>query len=343
MRGLLAATLLGLMWAVTSPLGSTDIAPQSASTRLMGFALGLYPQEAAERGWRYPPDLQEVRASGARDILLTPSWVMGDITSSTMGPDADTPRDADLLATLEAANRLGLGVSLMPYLRIREAGEGEWRGSVRPLDPNAWWSEYEDFLRHYAALGRGRIKVFVMGSELSSMSGDEWETRWARLAGELRGLGVERLAFVANHDALDLQAPFEFVDVAGVSAYFPVSGDAERAWQDHATRLERFAAEVARPLVIFELGFPSRQGALERPWDHIAGTPVDVEAQALGYRSATNALADVEWLEGLFFWAWYGEGGPHDRSYSPRGKPAMRSVRAFFEGFGETVDTLDGT
>lgn len=301
----------------------------------MGFALGLYPQESAARGWTYPPNLQEVHASGAQDILLTPSWVVPDVTSSAMWPDADTPRDTDLLAVLHSAERLGLGVSLMPYLRIRDAKSGEWRGSLRPSDADAWWRAYEDFVRHYAALGRGRIKLFVMGSELSSMSGDECATRWASLAEELRDAGVERLAFVANHDALDLQAPFEFVDVAGVSAYFPVSGDAARAWQGHAARLEEFAAEVARPLVIFELGFPSRRGALARPWDHVAGTPVDTGAQALGYQSATNALADAEWLEGLFFWAWYGDGGAHDRSYSPRGKPAMRWVREFFERFAD--------
>lgn len=312
---------------------------------MVGFAVGLYPQEAAERGWTYPPDLQEVRASGAQDILLTPSWVMDDVTSGAMRPDADTPRDADLLATIRSAERLGLGVSMMPYLRIRGGGSSEWRGSLRPSDPGAWWTAYGAFIRHYAALGRGRIKIFVMGSELSSMSGDEWTERWADLAEELRGSGVERLAFVANHDALDLQAPFEFVDVAGVSAYFPVLGDdPDAAWRGHAERLEAFAADVNRPLVIFELGFPSRRGALARPWDHVAGTPVDVDAQALGYRSATNALADAEWLEGLFFWAWYGEGGARDRSYSPRGKPAMRWVRAFFEGFTVPVhQTLGAT
>lgn len=336
MRGLFAAALVGLLWSIALSSG-TNVSPSPApSTKVMGFALGLYPQESAERGWTYPPSLHELRASGAEDILLTPSWVMDDVTSSAMRPDSDTPRDADLLATLQSAERLGLGVSLMPYLRIRDVNAGEWRGSLRPSDPDAWWSAYGDFVRHYAALGRGHIKLFVMGSELSSMSGDASAPRWAHLAEELREAGVERLAFVANHDALDLQAPFKFVDVAGVSAYFPVvEDDAARAWRGHAARLEEFAAEVGRPLVVFELGFPSRRGALERPWDHVAGTPVDTGAQALGYQSATNALAEAEWLEGLFFWAWYGEGGAHDRSYSPRGKPAMRWVREFFERFAD--------
>jgi hypothetical protein len=320
--------LVGVGFLLTPQAPSHDA---ETSTRVVGFAVGLYPQEATERGWVYPPDLQEVRASGARDILLTPSWILSDVTSVLMQPDADTPRDADILATIRAAERLGLGVSMMPYLRIRHAEPGDWRGTLRPSDPDAWWTEYGAFVRHYAAMGR--IKIFVMGSELSSMSGDEWAERWEHLAEGLRHRGVDRLAFVANHDALDLQAPFEFVDVAGVSAYFPVLGDPDAAWRAHAGRLETFAQEVQRPLVIFELGFPSRQGGLTRPWDHVAGTPVDVDAQALGYRSATSALTDAEWLEGLFFWAWYGDGGERDRSYSPRGKPAMRWVRAFFESF----------
>lgn len=317
-------------WALSPHALSSD---RVTPSKVMGFAVGLYPQEAEERGWTYPPNLQEVRATGARDILLTPSWVMDNVRSNSMQPDADSPRDADLLATIRTAERLGLGVSMMPYLRVRDAQLGEWRGTLRPSDPDAWWAAYGAFVRHYAALGRGRVELFVMGSELSSMSGHEWTERWEHLAEELRRGGVERLAFVTNHDALDLQAPFEFVDVAGVSAYFPIVGDADAAWRRHALRLQSFAEDVRRPLVIFELGFPSRQGGLQRPWDHVAGTPVDLNAQALGYQSATQALAGAEWLEGLFFWAWYGEGGAHDRSYSPRGKPALRWAEAFFDNF----------
>ena len=264
---------------------------------------------------------------------------MAEATASSIQPDSDTPMDADIVATIRAAEELGLGVSLMPYIRLRGAQPGDWRGTIRPANVDRWWSSYGAFLRHYALLTQGRTKIFAIGSELTSMSGNASEPRWERLAEDLRNIGSPRLAFVANHDALDLQGPFAHVDVAGVSAYFPLSGPDD--WEVHAGRLRRFSAEVERPLVIFELGFPSRRGALQRPWDHIAGTPVDVDAQALGYQSATMALEDEDWLQGLFFWAWYGEGGRYDRSYSPRGKPAMQWVRRFFKHFA-SLDSMGG-
>ena len=33
---------------------------------------------------------------------------------------------------------------------------------------------------------------------------------------------------------------------------------------------------------------------------------------------------------GVYFWNWYGWGGPTSRGYTPRNKPALDELRAFF-------------
>ncbi len=295
-----------------------------------GFAVGLYPETARRHGWVHPPDLREVQALHANAILLTPSWSQQDVRSSVLARDAETPNDEELTSVIASAHRLGLSVALMPFVRLRETEPGVWRGTIGPGDEDRWWAGYGQMITTYAALAeRSGVSLFAIGSEMTSMSSEDRAWRWRALSDRVRAITSARLAFVANHDALDLRTPMAFVDVVGVSAYFPLDGDPYAAWRAHAARLGRFAAAVGRPLMVFEVGYPSRRGALGRPWDDVAGTPVDHATQTLGYAAATAALRDAAWLDGLFFWSWYGEGGRYDRGFTPRHKPASEVASRF--------------
>jgi hypothetical protein len=101
--------------------------------------------------------------------------------------------------------------------------------------------------------------------------------------------------------------------------------------------LERFARLRGRPIVFTEVGYRSIAGAAAAPWDEtIAGT-VDLEEQRRCYEAFRRvwqpAPADV--LAGVYFWNYYGFGGPTSRSYTPRGKPALLELRRWYRGEDE--------
>lgn len=316
-------------------------APEPPTARgWWGVALALHPRESARQGFAHPPDPAPLGGLGARHVLLAPTWVQADARSSSIGPGE--VRDGTLRRVMRRARALGLGVVLMPHLVLARAAPSEWRGRIRPRDRVAWWRSYRRFVRHHARLAaEERAELFAIGSELTSMSGPGEAGRWRSLAAEVRGIYDGPIAWVANHDALERRAPLEAVDVIGVSAYFPLAeapgaseGAMRRRASAHVRRLRALRAEVGKPLVLFELGYPSRRGGAVRPWDDASPAPADPETQRRAWAAmrgaleGEGALGPRGWLDGLFAWTWFGPGGVHDRHYTVRGKPAEAELRA---------------
>jgi hypothetical protein len=300
------------------------------SEGLWGVALGLYPDEAARRGLPHPPSAAPVAALGANAVLLPVSWSQQDVEAVDLAPDTETVRDRDLLAVAADARARDLAVALLPTVRLRRGRPTDWRGRLRPRDPDRWWRSYERFIVRYARLAAEMdASVLAIGSELTSMSADRHRRRWNRLAARARRAFAGKLAFVVNHDALDRTAPVAFVDILGVSAYVPLASDPDappaalaRRFHRYAARLSRLRRRLGKPLVLFEVGYPSIDGGATAPWDYTTGAPVDLEEQASAYRAVARAMESFPSLDGLFAWIWFGPGGPFDRYYTPRGKPA---------------------
>lgn len=314
---------------VAVALGALTPDPPRPPVGLFGFAVGVHPEEARRQRFRYPPRLEPLESLGASAILLAPQLPIANRRASVVG--AGDP--SEHLQIARRARRRGLAVVWMPRLALAEAGADDWRGNLSPQDRGRFWRSYRDaIVSHARWAAEEGVALFAIGSELSSLSGPETASRWAAIAEAVRGEVDAPLAFVANHDALDQRGPFGAVDVVGVSAYFPVGRDPRRAWRDAAERMAALAEETGKPLVVFELGCPSRVGALQSPWDDTVATPVDLEGQRRYFAAARRALVGQRWLHGLFVWEAFGPGGPHDRSYTPFGKPAAREVARLLWG-----------
>jgi len=85
---------------------------------------------------------------------------------------------------------------------------------------------------------------------------------------------------------------------------------------------------------------PATTLAPVRPWEEADGAP-DPEAQRACYDALVRALEPEDWVAGAFFWKWFSSdriGGPHDSSFTPRGKPAQEVMaRAFRQWEGRPV------
>ncbi len=334
--GLVASLLMVAAGAVALEGRPAEMARvQGPGNGYWGMALAMHPRASERWGLPYPPDPAELAALGASHILLPVTRVQDDVEASELRADPEGADEATLVRMIARARQLGMGSVVVPQVRLRRGAPDEWRGVLRPRDEGRWWRSYERFVLRQARLSeRSGVEVLAIGSELTSLSGDVHAHRWRRLAGKVRRVYGGELAFVANHDALDLQAPFEGVDIAGVSAYFPLAvgpeaGEAEMgaAWRRAAVQLRELSHATGKPVVLFEVGYPSIDGGAVRPWDYTRGAVIDLEEQALAYRACVDTLLDADFIHGAFFWNWFGRGGPFDRHYTPRGKPALEQVR----------------
>ena len=266
------------------------------------------------------------------------AWQQADIRSSDIQPGAATADDDVVTAAIRAAAARGLRALLFPILILDRVAAGEWRGVVAPDDIAAWWQAYEAFIGHYADLAAAEgAPALLIGSELGST--ESWRDRWFHLISRVERRYDGELVYSANWDHYRQVSFWKRVDYVGVTGYVELTaardaGEDElgAAWVTARDALVAYAAEVGKPLVLTEVGYPSRDGAAARPWDYTSEGAVDLEEQRRAFAALARAWDGVHGLAGLYVWAWDGDGGAADRGYTPRGKPAEQVLRAWFRG-----------
>ncbi len=334
---LLPAALLALSLFACSGLPAPGARGRGADGEpvfVHGMVFGLFARDDAghaERG------LQEIAALGADSISIAIPWVIPDVRATTMAPRADmTPTDAALTSTIRKAHARGLSVMLMPFLYVGEMGEGEWRGTIAPDDWDAWFAAYDEFILHYAGLaGREGVEYYSVGSELCST--ETMGDRWHALIDRVRAVYPGRVTYSANWDHRGSLAFADALDVLGMNAYFKLSDtpdaseeDLVRAWGPIRRDIEDWRQSFGKRVLFTEVGYPSRTGASVNPWDYDAEGQPAPEEQARCYRAFRRIWEGDPGLEGVYFYLWWGEGGPADTGYTPRGKPAESVIRKWY-------------
>jgi hypothetical protein len=299
-------------------------------------ALGLF---AEDPGFSYAPLLRELKATGASHVSIVVPHYQHDVRSVRIYPHPRfTPTDATVTRVLLEAKRLKLRVLLFPILRLEYAvTPQEWRGSLRPKDPLAWWQSYRAFLLKFARLAREHgAEMLCVGSELGAMDVDP--APWVPLLREVRRLYRGKLVYSANWDHYDKVRIWHLVDLLGLSAYYQLIDPSEKptlerlihAWREVRADISRWRVRVNKPLLFTELGYHSQRGTSAWPWDESADKPVSLKEQADCYRAFVRVWNDVPYLEGVYFWNWFGYGGPKSREYCPRGKAAAAEICRWF-------------
>ena len=302
-----------------------------------GVALGLFSEDV---DFRYDRLLDEIAALGATDVSIVVPWYQHDVRSTRIERHPRfTPPDRAVLRVLADARARGLRVLLYPILRLEFAATPlEWRGTIAPANRAAWWRSYAEFITRMARLAtQGQAASLVVGSELSNM--DTEHEPWAALIRRVRRVFRGTLVYSTNWDRLEGARVFDLVDLVGLSAYFELATEpnppAERllgAWKEIRARLAPRLAAIGEPLVLTEVGYHSQAGTAARPWDEAAQKPVDLEEQRRCYQAFVRAWDGADELQGVYFWNWYGWGGPNSREYTPRGKPAALEICRWYGG-----------
>jgi hypothetical protein len=302
-----------------------------------GVALGLFAEDVS---FSYAPLLAEIAALGASHVALVVPLYQSHAASTRLywhtrlSPTLEAVADA-----IREARRAGLEVTLFPVVRLAEPRSAEeWRGTLAPADVEAWFGSYGEHLGDLASLANltGATRL-VVGSELSTLDGDL--PRWQHLITLIRAVFPGTLVYSANWDHYREARLFELVDEIGVAAYFNLREPSEPAdialltarWRRIGRELDADLAFYDKPFIFTELGYRSRQNATTAPWNEAPGGVPDGEEQRRGFEAFRQAftlpLSRAPAFDGLYVWNWYGYGGPGTTGYTPRGKPALGTVR----------------
>ena len=316
------------------PVKKTHVPAQRKTEIQKGVGLGLF---ASQPDYSYTDLIDEVIRHGATDLLIVVAWYQKNRTSHDIQPKpGSSPSTQNVLRTLRQAKSRGLRVSLLPIVRLSERKPEEWRGRIEPeAGVDAWFSAYALYLNEMAQVAEAAgIERMGVGSELLSL--ERYENSWRQLIGDVRTRFRGKLYYSANWDHFDPIGFWDALDEVGVTAYFELTTslarpDMEslgRAWRKPLLDLARLRSRLKKPLILTEVGYPSRRSAARYPWDETNDSPIDLALQADLYRAFCEAFIESKLLSGFYFWNWFGFGGADDGEYTPRGKPAAQVMRS---------------
>jgi hypothetical protein len=332
-----------MVLALVIAAGACRRPPRPAAPSLWrGIALGLFGEDP---DWSYDGLLGEIQRLGATHVEVVIPYYQRDVTSTEIGPHTRfSPPDRTVVRTLREARARGLNVLLFPIVRLEDGGpRGDWRGTLRPRDRDAWFASYGRWLVRLADLAEHEgVFALSVGSELSTLDTDR--PRWAQLIAAVRDRYHGVLTYSGNWDHFERVSFWDLVDTIGVCGYFELTSphgatdvaSLTQRWRERRVSLESFCERIGRPLVFTELGYLSQRGTHAWPWKEGADEPIDLDEQRRCYAAFIEAWTGSTGLRGVFFWNWYGWGGPHSKGYTPRGKPAAELIGRWFQQLSGT-------
>ncbi len=335
LAGLLAAPIVNRVVDSARAAPQPQLAKPADGRFVRGVALGLF---ATDPAWDYGPLVEEIRARGATDVLVVVNGYQSNRFASDVALRAGrSPTHATIARTLRQVRDAGMEATLMPVVRLDARAPHEWRGVILPADGHeAWFASYRQFVMPLARIAEQHGAArFIVGSELGSL--EPHESSWRRLIAELRDVFSGTLTYSVNWDHAHAVGFWDALDEVGMTAYFPLAIDGSastsalaRAWQTPRAKIDVLSRRIGKPVVITEIGYPSRSQAADRPWDDATDERVDLELQRRLYRGFCDAFAETSSIGGFYVWNWFGFGGPRDAGFTPRGKPAATELGKCF-------------
>jgi hypothetical protein len=259
-----------------------------------GMVLGVFSKSDPDY---FRKNLAELDKIGVNSISLIVPKVQKDVHSIGLRDDPwITPSQQSLRLAIREAHRLGMRVFLMPIVYVEDLKEGEWRGTIHPPSWERWFKEYDGMITSYARLAaEEKVEYFSVGSELCSTEGKK--ERWSRIIRKIRGIFPGPITYSANWDHLKEISFGEDLDFLGMNAYYEVGKGAEdneeamvRRWKEIQEGIRSWrAANGNKPLVITEVGYPSRTSAGIDPWNYYGEGSPDPEVQRKCYQAFVQA------------------------------------------------------
>jgi hypothetical protein len=300
----------------------------------------VLPFFALENDYPYKQTLDEIDELGARSVSLFITNYQEDIRTNYIYINQRAAEVTQLTEIVAYAHRRGLSVFLFPTLHIQHLGYKEWRGVLEPKDPEIWWQNYFRLVQFYIHFAQqNKVEMLSIGSELCSLESDA--RHWGQIVSYARSHYDGLLTYSANWDHYHDIVFMKDLDFMGINAYFrltekmdPSVNEIVAAWKPARERIEDAYKEYGKPLIFTEIGYLSLNGTNHDPWNYFSTEKIDLQEQADCYQAFVRVWnPPPRFLHGVYFYNWWGQGGPNDRDYTPRGKPAELILRRWYQSF----------
>jgi hypothetical protein len=291
----------------------------------------------------YEKSCDEIAALGGDTVMFVPSASMENGSSTTIYIDArHTLSDADLRRLIAHARADKLRVILMPIVLLdKPKSETDWRGTIHPDDWDEWFASYQEMMGYYARVAQETdVNLLVVGSELVSTEPfvEDWHTTIRKIRNVFHG----QLTYSSNWDHYMMVQFWDDLDIVGMNSYWKLGPDGdhsvsvkeiEKRWTDIQKDLFTWQATAHKPILLLEAGWCSLSNASYEPWDYTrTDLALDMDIQTRLYTGFFESWWGKPQSAGFMLWEWTPEspGGPDDKGYTPRGKPAADILKTWF-------------
>ncbi|GMU20951.1 MAG: hypothetical protein AMXMBFR13_10470 [Phycisphaerae bacterium] len=286
--------------------------------------------------------LGQIAALGADTVLISNPGYQEHAGSESFKLDpAVTPSKEQWKEIFKVAHANGLRVMLMPIILLSNPRGTEWRGVINPPNWDDWFEQYTRFITHFAKLAaENNVEVLSVGSEL--VSTEKYTDRWRQVIREVRKVFPGKLTYSANWDHYKVVQYWDDLDLIGMTSYYKLASEANpeleaimEEWAPIKRNILRWQAQYDKPLLFTEVGWCSQEGASIEPWNYYYKQEATVrghEEQRRCYRAFMDTWKNIPQVGGIIWWEWTNTtGGTEDFNYTPKGKPAERELREWFE------------
>lgn len=329
-------------------------APPDSITGASGFAKGFcYAHEGyavynGYMGHTSQAALQRLADLHVNAISITPFGYTTDPTKpmpfrTSNGPGSEN--DESLVVAAIFAREHGMRIMLKPHILLA-GGRWGWPGEVKMADANDWPAFFQNYARwiiHYAIIAQMcRFEEFCAGVELVNTTIGH-EKAWRDIFTKIRKIYGGRLTYAANWgNEFENIGFWDALDAIGINCYYPLSDnpaadDAEllKGAQTVARKIGAIAAPHKKPVIITEIGFPSRPASWMEPNrdGDGDGEASDEIVQRRCYEAIFQAFFQQPWLVGIYWWKWptyLEDGGSRDTGFTPNRKAAEEVVGRWY-------------
>ena len=316
--------------------------PTTGPTDLSGFPYRGIAIQVQRTDWidKYKQSIDEAAAIGADTISLVLDTRMENGTSSRIWLDMRyTPTPEQLGSLITHAKQKGLRVMIVPIVLLDNPEGTEWRGTIKPKSWEEWFDSYRSVMIQFSWIAEGyHADILSVGSEL--VSAEEKVEEWRKTIAAVREVFSGKLTYSANWDHFTSVPFWGYLDMVGMNSYWKLGPnrhvsveEIKKNWREHQDEVLAFRKKVNKPILFTEVGWCSLANAAHEPWDYTKVTDeIDLQLQKKLYQGFFETWSGNPGLGGFMIWEWPpDQGGPENRGYIPKGKPAEAVLREWMK------------
>jgi hypothetical protein len=291
---------------------------------------------------QYIKAIDEIADLGANTIGFSTAGYQEHAGSSGIVIDArKCPSSDQFRQLISHAKSRGLRVVIMPVLLLSNPRGSEWRGVINPPDWDEWFSSYLEFIKYFARIGLDNdVDALAIGAEL--VSTESYRDRWIKIIDETRKIYHGKLFYSSNWDHYKQVTFWDHLDWIGMTTYHkladndnPPHSTLMKNWNKIKNNILTWQKTIRKPIFFTEVGWCSQPGASVEAWNyyrHQSASKEGLEEQKKCYEAFMECWQDEKEVVGAMWWEWTLDGsGPNDFGYTPKGKPAEKVLRVWYQ------------